>query len=214
MNFERSLRNSVVFLRQHSPAPFPRRGVTLIELLVVMTIILILLALLFPALHAARRRATQTVCQNNLHQVTVAMNQYLTAYRHVPDPPTANQAGGWSVLLLEFLEQRGWQDQLRKNPSVTATPLTIYMTYRPGSLTCPDGSSEASTISAIPIAHYILAVDRKTGVWQIGDAPRSFHGPWLTGPEMSLNGWNGQDGPHSGGFHIGNSDGSVVFREK
>src|SRR5262245_28215533 len=51
-------------------------GFTLIELMVVIGVIAILLALLFPALHAARNQANCVACQSNLHQIGIAMQIY------------------------------------------------------------------------------------------------------------------------------------------
>jgi len=54
-----------------------RRAFTLIELLVVIAIIAILAALLLPALSAAKRRAAQSVCINNLSQLGLGMKMYV-----------------------------------------------------------------------------------------------------------------------------------------
>jgi len=53
-----------------------RRGFTLIELLVVIAIIAILAAILFPVFSAAKARAAQTKCLNNLKQLSTAVHQY------------------------------------------------------------------------------------------------------------------------------------------
>ena len=54
-----------------------RRGFTLVELLVVIAIVGGLLALIFPAVQAAREAARRTECKSNLRQLGIAMTQYL-----------------------------------------------------------------------------------------------------------------------------------------
>lgn len=57
-----------------------QRGFTLIELLVVIAIIGLIMALLFPTLVAARRKAHQSVCISNEHQIGKAFDMYLADY--------------------------------------------------------------------------------------------------------------------------------------
>ena len=90
-----------------------RRGFTLVELLVVIAIIGILVALLLPAVQAARESARRTQCQNNMKQLVTAMHVYHDAYNRFPPGHTdyGSNEHSWMTLLLPFVEEQALYDQ-------------------------------------------------------------------------------------------------------
>ena len=94
----------------------PRAAFTLVELLVVIAIIGILIALLLPAVQAAREAGRRTQCGNNLHQVALALLVYEQTHGTFPpgmlwDPgerpdATLKYRPNWILLILPQLDQR------------------------------------------------------------------------------------------------------------
>lgn len=96
------------------------RGFTLVELLVVLAIIATLVALLLPAVQAAREAARRVSCQNNLHQIGLALQTHHGDHNQLPIGCTEwrpwrgtdERQLAWSVFLLPYLEQAVLYDRL------------------------------------------------------------------------------------------------------
>lgn len=84
-----------------------RFGFTIVELLVVIAIIGVLMALLLPAVQAARESGRRTACMNNLYQLGMAITRFDQDAGKLPswENEVAGTTVGWPVVLLPFMER-------------------------------------------------------------------------------------------------------------
>ena len=166
------------------PAHKVGRGFTLVELLVVIAIIGILVALLLPAVQAAREAARRTSCTNNLRQLGVAALNYESANKRMPpgylctfnyskpydDAATdgPHQVSGVFVYLLPYMEATELSDLFRKSLKlgITDKDLPFYDKTKPDSwlaaqarlsmLMCPSYPPEPPQMYMLDRAYGIL----------------------------------------------------------
>src|SRR5262249_13254984 len=95
-----------------------RRGFTLVELLVVIAIIGILIALLLPAVQAAREAARRSQCSNNIKQLALGLHSFHDANKKFPPGSNVRATGpgdstnatkatfGWGAFILPYIEEK------------------------------------------------------------------------------------------------------------
>jgi len=213
--------------RLHGRTPTPGRrtwAFTLVELLVVIAIIGVLVALLLPAVQAAREAARRTECLNQLKQIALAQHTHLDTFRHFPtggwgwnwvgDPDRGfgeKQPGGWVYCVLPFMEQGNlWE--IGKGETNVATKrelLTDMNEQQPVGFICPTRRDSVATGVKTHWAPHNARIPDSGNVGKtdyamsIGDPPFSdeisFSGPpsLADGDSSSYHGWPSNE-PYNG----------------
>lgn len=158
-----------VFTRR---SPLSAAAFTLVELLVVITIIGILIALLLPAVQAAREAARRMQCTNNMKQLGLAVQNYHATHNTMPLASIGtivDSHPGWGVMLLSFVEQTALDD--RRSDSRGFFQANGGGVPRVEGFLCPSTSVTSAnlamdnTANASPgwfVSHYFASI----GVWR------------------------------------------------
>jgi prepilin-type N-terminal cleavage/methylation domain-containing protein/prepilin-type processing-associated H-X9-DG protein len=187
----------------------PRRtGFTLIELLVVIAIISVLIALLLPAVQAAREAARRMQCTNNLKQIGLALNSYhaswngfpvgfLYAYQGILPNSSASQYR-WSALaqMAPYMEQANVFNAINFNFPIAHMPTssgalfwpyfeanTSAMATQIAMFLCPSDGAPPPAVGTGPTNYAFCAGDGSNG----GDATNA-DGTFILGPSVTIAG--------------------------
>jgi prepilin-type N-terminal cleavage/methylation domain-containing protein len=148
-------------MKRATPFSIRRRAFTLVELLVVIAIIGVLIALLLPAIQAAREAARRSQCLNNLRQVGVGCLNFQTANKAFPtaggavnqmfNPTELSKAiygyegASWMYQILPFIEQQNLYNMRRGDGGTNAGFQKTKMTEVPvPSFNCPARSGRTA----------------------------------------------------------------------
>jgi prepilin-type N-terminal cleavage/methylation domain-containing protein/prepilin-type processing-associated H-X9-DG protein len=194
----------------------PRRGAfTLIELLVVIAIIAILMGLLLPAVQKVREAAARAKCQNNLHQMGLALHNFHDAYSLLPsglgapgdrtpmqpwtqsnayvsptNPPNL-RVQNWMVHILPFIEM----DALKNSLPLQPRDVPAQTAYN-----IPDNEN-----SALPVSIYQCPSDPRNGLTSLNGG--SYH-------KAALTSYAGVGGTDSANPNWPLSDGVLFWRSR
>ena len=156
-----------------------RRGFTLVEILVVIGIVAVLIAILLPGIQSAREAARRSNCENNLHQIGLALTSFEAAHRtfprgcvecdyHLPQP---RRQLAWNAWLLPFLEE-----------SACAAALDLNKPYQ---------SQENQKGAATVIAAFLCPSTARTTRTSPTTGDRNGNGRWDPGDNLAYTDYGG-----------------------
>lgn len=166
-------------------------GFTLVELLVVIAIIGTLVALLLPAVQAAREAARRSQCSNNLKQLALATHNHVGAYRQFPQGcrnqtfPFGKPRQGWYPYILPYLEEQNvltkYDFNLNKQANGTYSADVNYGTANSATATSPTNALVTTMLCPSDIG--ITNAQFTWGYFSFGNYPAVFGGLTLGGAD-------------------------------
>jgi len=205
------------------------RGFTLIELLVVIAIIAVLIALLLPAVQSAREAARRAQCINNMHQLGLALHNYLTSNDAIPhvyplwySPPSLGYSDGWGAWspqshMFPYLEQGPLYNAINFGMAnrYTAWANMSLLGTRIASFLCPSspvaqGNVACCNLIKSPGNNYFASVGPSIG-WESPQNPTGLFS-WEYNPSFMGN-WAPQTAPISFRDITDGLSGTIAFGE-
>ncbi|WP_442484533.1 DUF1559 family PulG-like putative transporter [Aeoliella sp. SH292] len=138
-------------------------GFTLVELLVVIAIIGILVALLLPAVQAAREAARRTQCTNNLKQIGLAGQNYHDTFKALPPGRYYDKHPSWFALIMPFLEQGSAHDLWNFGEWYTHATNRQARAVAVGGFYCPSRRSAEGEGGMARVGVGVYAIEGRTG---------------------------------------------------
>lgn len=169
-----------------------RRGFTLIELLVVVFLIGVLMAMVLPAVQAAREAARKVRCQNNLKQIGLALAGYESTHRVFPfgvgggGPPEFVPRWSAQAMMLGQLDQ----GPLFHSMNFSFVPWGHHSTYSPPN----------ATALSVHLNVFYCPSDSDNLDEEFGLAHNNYRGNSGTRPVNLLTSWPGTEGRNDGAF--------------
>lgn len=190
-----------------------KKAFTLVELLVVIAIIGILIAMLLPAVQAAREAARRMQCSNGLKQIGVAMHNYHGAHNTLPPGGYSACWASWPVFVMPYLELQTEHDAYNFNGAFIVSAGNRYwdspevVDKRYATFTCPSDVESDSVADNIfgdnvrfPVRHNFVVNYGNTGYVSNlptynpdGAAPAVGAGIEFGGAPFSSSGWTNVD---------------------
>lgn len=209
--------------------------VALVAIIGTVTIGGVLVALLLPAVQAAREAARRMQCQNNLKQVALAMHNYHDVYKTFPPAYTVDADGNklhsWRTLLLPFVEQSQLYDQIDldkpwdapENQHLVDVAIPTY-----GCVSSPNAMMNSTNYMVIVGPGTISEGDQPIALRDITDGTsntilvvevKDQQVPWMEPTDLSLaqmqmainSGSTDPGSNHPGGMQAAMGDGAVHF---